>query len=99
MTSSMKQTQIVVGEGVTGNVGSCSIQSNKITVWDSVFTTGKQVTEVNSCTGKIVDQFQYTDYAGLVILLFFSVWVVIGGYIIFRSDGRTEASLPYEPRF
>lgn len=82
----MNKTNIIaVSPNVTGNVGSCSAQSNTIILSTTFFTAQDQVTQINSCTGQVISTSQYTDYSNLQKLS------CVGGVIILLMVGLTIA--------
>jgi len=78
-----KANILTVTPNISGNIGSCTIQSNEVTTGNSFWTSQRQVTQVNSCTGQVVSINQYTDYTGLQfigtvgIVLFVSAVLVV----------------------
>lgn len=69
MEKNTKANVIVGGSNVSGNIGSCSIESNEVKTQDRIWTADYSVIQINSCTGEIVAQYQYTSY--------FGVWITI----------------------
>ncbi len=70
-----KTVNVISTPNIEGNVGSCSVSSDEIKSSDSIFTAEYHVVQVNSCTGKIISDYNYVSYAG--------VWVTIIIGIIF----------------
>lgn len=76
----MKPTNInvVSTPNIEGNIGSCSLSSDTVTVRGGLLTQEKMTAQVNSCTGEIVNTTKFIDYQGAGLLL-----VVLGLFICF----------------
>lgn len=78
----MDKKNIVIGGGnVSGNIGSCSIQSTDV----PLSSWSYQTIAVNSCTGEIVASNTYTSYGnifagafGTVIIALIIVFIFVG---------------------
>lgn len=74
----MKTNTAIVGGNVTGNIGSCKIESTGV----DVSSFYKYTVAVNSCTGEVVSKSEvYFDSSWLVIpvLVFTIIFSLIAG--------------------
>lgn len=71
-----KQVNVIATPNVQGNIGSCAVSSNEVRSANSLFTSGYHVTQVNSCTGKIITEYDYTTYGGLYGVILFAVFIL-----------------------
>lgn len=60
---------LTASPNINGNIGSCTISDDTIQVANSIFTSDWQTTQINSCTGKIISQSNYTTYGGIICLI------------------------------
>ena len=75
---------VLLGSGVTGNVGSCSIQSTDV----DISSFYKETIAVNSCTGTVLADNTYFDWSlilvpALIITIVFSVFA--GMTLMFKN--------------
>jgi hypothetical protein len=77
----MTTSNIISTPNITGNIGSCTIQSNDVTISTTFWTQDHSVTQINSCTGKIISNNAYTDYTGLQFFGFIGAFI-LGIFII-----------------
>lgn len=61
----IKTTNLISAPNIEGNIGTCTIQSNKIKIGNSFFTETYQEVQINSCNGNIISQYSYTEYGGV----------------------------------
>lgn len=59
-----KTVNVVSTPNIEGNIGSCSVSINEVTSANRFFTTDYHVVQVNACTDKIINQYDYTSYFG-----------------------------------
>lgn len=78
-----KTINVVSTPNIEGNIGSCETKQVKSTVRGGIFTSDYKVTLTNSCTGKVIEQYNYTDSSGIfwipmivVIVLIFGAWLL-----------------------
>lgn len=76
----IKTTNIISTPEITGNIGSCSVQSNETQVKGGIFTEQYRTIQINSCTGEIVSNQVYTSYGGVWIFIIFSLVMV--GFVL-----------------
>lgn len=78
-----KTINVVSTPNIQGNIGSCETKKVESTIRAGVLTSEYQVVLTNSCTGKVINQYNYVDSSGIfwvpflvVIGLVFSVWLL-----------------------
>lgn len=78
-----KSINIVSTPNIEGNIGSCETKQVKSTVRAGIFTSEYKVTLTNSCSGKVIEQYNYIDNSGIfwiptiiVLVIVFSAWLL-----------------------
>ena len=79
----MNTNNIISTPEITGNIGNCSTQKVESLVHGGLLNAEHKVLMTNSCTGQVVENYNYTDYTlfspiGLTILLLI-VYSIIKG--------------------
>jgi len=69
----MDKTIVVGSPNITGNIGSCEVKSQNISL-DSFHT---QTIATNSCTGQIIAQNSYFDYSSFIFITFGIVFALV----------------------
>ena len=87
MTSSL----LVSSPNIQGNVGSCTVNTVSNTVSQGLILDVQEVTLTNSCTGQIVQQYQYTDYGNVLPSIMIGAIVIIA-VIVFGAIGWAIAT-------
>ena len=70
----MKTSNIISTPNITGNIGSCNIQSNTSQIGANLFVGEYKTVQINSCTGEIISNNDYIDYSGIW------GWIVLGAF-------------------
>lgn len=81
-----KTVNVVSTPNIEGNIGSCSVSSSEIKSSDSIFTADYHVVQVNSCTGHIIAQYDYTSYFGVWASLAVGAVVLFLGLMIWADS-------------
>ncbi len=79
----MNTQNIISTPDITGNIGSCETKSTEAMIHGGLLSREYKVVMTNSCTGQIVENYNYTQYSwlssfGIAILM-------ILGAVIIRS--------------
>lgn len=89
----IKTSNFISTPNIEGNIGSCTLSSNTIQTKGGMFIKEFTATQVNSCTGKVINQSTYLTYENLwvtiifgVPFLFFCIFMCIGAYF----EGKGE---------
>lgn len=69
----MTTSNIISTPDITGNIGSCAPVSDTIETDNSILTAQYQTTQVNSCTGNVIAQSNFTTYGGVWFLIVFGM--------------------------
>lgn len=85
----MKTTNIVSTPNITGNIGSCTTQAQKVVVQSGIWADDGYTITTNSCTGA-VERFNYHSINGLAMVGGFVLgallFILIGGAMLSRAD-------------
>lgn len=87
----IRTTNLISTPNIEGNIGTCTIQSNKIKIGNSFFTETYQEVQINSCNGNIINQYSYTEYGGVLTVTLIGlvfVLLIIGFIVTFYEDNR-----------
>lgn len=73
----MKTNNIISTPNITGNIGSCSTQTEKVILRGGFWSEDGQTIATNSCTGE-VKMYPYHDIAGSVVWLVLVIIFLVG---------------------
>lgn len=73
----MTTSNIISTPNIEGNIGSCTIQSNSVKTFDRIFTADYTTTQINSCTGKVIGNYNYTDYSFVWLSIFIGAVLLV----------------------
>ena len=90
----MKTTNIISTPNIEGNIGSCEAKQIESPIAKGIIIDKYQVTITNSCTGEIVNQYQYTDYGWVGFWIF-----IIALFVIFGLSMGLGGNKEHNPEF
>lgn len=78
-----KTINVISTPNIEGNIGSCETKSVDTPIHNGVFVSEHQIILTNSCTGKVINQYTYTDTTGYflvptitIIVTFCILWFI-----------------------
>lgn len=75
----MKTTNIISTPEITGNIGSCEAKQIESPIAKGIVLDEYQVTITNSCSGQVIQQYQYTDYGSVG---FWAAMLILGSILV-----------------